>query len=67
VSVLRSLAGWVLLSGCGGCRQARNSRSSLVTRKLRLAKNSDDGDNEGGNLEARKLYSEDLDAYFTGP
>jgi len=46
VSVLRSRAGRVLLSVCGGCRQARNLRSSLVTRRLRLADKCNDGNDD---------------------
>jgi hypothetical protein len=54
VSVERSLVGWVLLSVAVGCRQARNLRSSLVTRRLRLANSSDNGNNDGRQLRGQE-------------
>jgi hypothetical protein len=60
VSVVESLAGWGVAGGYGGCRQARNLRLSLVTRKLRLAEKSNDGNNSGRQLRGQRFVPSDL-------
>jgi len=64
VSVVESLAGWGVAGGYGGCRQARNLRSSLVTRRLRLADKSNDGNNGGRQLRGQKFDSGDVAGYM---